>query len=286
MIVAIKHAWKRLTASQTLKLLVLEFLVVLAGVLCAQLLQGWFADREERARAETTIVGIGTSLHNSAELAQVRGLMHVCLRDRIETLRDALAEPVIDQSQLAWVRPTEQTIQDNPGIDAARPLITKVYGAEQMMRFSLIEFAFDQLYAGQTDELAAWQTLSLVNPANGPVPAELRGDLQLALAEAQRSERLMYEVSGIMAANSQALGTPVHENTVWQFSQSPKLCASMAGYSQEEHREALARGELPDGSPIHPRVLAEVVAEQERVAQMRADVQQLQAAEQDQANAP
>lgn len=255
MLAAIKSRWSRLTRSQTVRLLFLEFIVVLAGVLIAQLLQGWFEDRAERNRAQSQINGIATSLHNSAELAVMRQRMNLCIRDRIERVRDALASPTIDQSALEWVRVPEQNIMDDPGIDAARPLITKVYGPEQMVRFSLIEFAFDNLYAGQSDELAAWQTLSLLNPANGRVEPGLRPQLQLALAEAQRANRLMFEVSGIMKAQSEALTTPIHENTIDGFASSPKLCASMVGYTEDQHSDALEKGALPDGTPIHPRVL-------------------------------
>ncbi len=258
MIAALKNSWKRLSKSQTVKLLFLEFIVVVAGVLVAQLLQSWLADREERARAMTQAQGIAMSLHNSAELAVIRQRMGPCMLDRLERVTDALATETIDQSSLGWVRVPEQNIMDNPGIDAARPLITKVFGAEQMMTFSLIEFAFDKLYEGQDAELAAWDRLSILNPANGPVSESVRGDLQLALADARQANRLMWEVSGIMRAQSGAMGTPVHDNTISQFASSPKLCAQMAGYSEAEHAAALEQGELPDGTAIHPRALKRI----------------------------
>lgn len=255
MILAIKNAFRRLTTSQTIKLLFLEFLVVLAGVLAAQLLQQWLEDRAERNRAQVQVAGIATSLHNSAELAVIRQRMSVCMLDQIERLNEALSQPGIDQSELGWVRVPEQNIMDNPGIDAARPLITKVYGADMMMRFSLIEFAFDKLYEGQDRELAAWERLSVLNPASGPVSEDARLELQFALAEARQANRLMTEVSGIMRAQSEGLQAPVHENTIEAFAKSPKLCADMVGYSDEEHREALQNGELPDGTKLHPRAM-------------------------------
>ena len=255
MIAALKNSWKRLTTSQTVKLLFLEFIVVVAGVLVAQLLQAWLADREERARAMTQVEGIAASLHNSAELAVIRQRMGPCMLDRLERVSDALAQDTIDQSALDWIRVPEQNIMDNPGIDSARPLITKVFGAEQMMNFSLVEFAFDKLYEGQNAELAAWDRLSILHPANGPVRESVRGDLQLALADARQANRLMWEVSGIMRRQAEGLGTPVHENTINQFASSPKLCAQMADFSEEQHAEAMERGELPDGTAIHPRAL-------------------------------
>lgn len=260
MLLVLKNGWHRLRRSQTVKLLTLEFVVVLAGVLGAQLLQGWFAEREERARAETSVRGIGMALHNSAELAQIRRAMALCMRNRIEQVRDALATTPIDQAGLDWVRVPEQNILDDPGIDAARPLITKIYGPEAMASFSLVEYAFDNLYAAQDDELAAWSTLSLLNPENGPVSPELRGELQAALAEAQRTNRLMFEVSGVMIRYTSELETPVHQNTIDGFAQSYKLCADMAGFTIEDHSAAAERGELPDGTPLHPRLIEDLAA--------------------------
>ncbi len=260
MLTALKSQIGRMAVMQTAKLLFLEFLVVVMGVLVAQLLQEWFADREERARAKIQVEGIAGALHNSAELAVMRQRMGPCILDGLERVGEVLAQDRIDQSGLGWVRVPEQNIMDDPGIDAARPLITKVFGPEQMMHFSLIEFAFDKLYEGQDKELAAWDRLSLLNPANGPVSDSVRGDLQLALADARQANRLMWEVSGIMRAQSKGLGTPVHEQTIKSFSGSPKLCAKMVAFTPEQHAEALKRGQLPDGKPIHPKALERMAA--------------------------
>lgn len=258
MLAAIKSRWSRLTHSQTVRLLFLEFLVVLAGVLAAQLLSGWFADREERARAQNQIEGIATALHNSAELAVIRQRMDLCMIDRIERLRDVLAAGEIDQEGLEWVRVPEQSLLDDPGIAAARPLITKAYGPEAMIGFNLVEFAQRNLYTGQDEELAAWETLSLLHPENGPVAGDLRGELQLALADARRANRLMAEVSGLMRNTTEQMGTPVHDHTIEGFARSPKLCANMVAYTGEQHAAARSRGELPDGSAVHPRALDRV----------------------------
>lgn len=258
MLAAMKSGFDRLATGQTVKLLFFEFVVVVLGVLVAQLLQEWFADREERARAQTQANGIAVSLHNSAELAVIRQRMGPCMLDRLEQVGEALAQSSIDQSALGWVRVPEQTILDNPGISAARPLITKVFGAEKMMTFSLVEYAFDKLYEGQDKELAAWDRLTVLNPASGPVRESVRGDLQLALADARQANRLMYEVSGLMRAQTEAMGTPVHANTIKGFSGSPKLCANMAGFTDEQHAAAMKRGELPDGTTIHPKALERI----------------------------
>ena len=255
MLAALKSGMKRVGLMQTARLLFLEFLVVVMGVLVARLLQEWFADRDARARAKIQVEGIAGALHNSAELAVMRQRMGPCILDGLERVGDALAQDRIDQSALGWVRVPEQHIMDDPGIDAARPIITKVFGPEKMMHFSLIEFAYDKLYQGQDRELAAWDRLSLLNPANGPVRKSVRGDLQLALADARQANRLMWEVSGIMRTQSKGLGTPVHEQTIRSFAGSPKLCAKMVGFTPEQHAEALQRGELPDGTAIHPKAL-------------------------------
>ena len=256
MIVALKHAWKRLTASQTARLLVLEFAVVLSGVLVAQLLQDWFADRSEKRAAEAQLFGISAALHNSAELAIIRPRMDLCMRDAIEQVRDVLADPAADRTTLGWLEVPEQMVLDEAGIDSARPLLRRHYDNNVLMVLSSAQFMNHYMVTGQDDELAAWSQLKLLRPENGPISDDLRARMLLALSEAERTNRLLREVSGVMQGRAREMGIPVHQNTIDSMSNSPKLCTAMIAYDEEAHAAAAARGELPDGRALHPRVAA------------------------------
>ena len=257
MLVAIKSAWHRLSTSQTAKLLVLEFIVVLSGVLAAQVLQGWFAEREERNRAEARLAGITDALHNSAELAIIRRRVNICMLDAIERVRDVLADPGADRSGLDWIESPEQMVLDETGIDSARPLISRHYDPNVMRVLSSAQFMNEYMRTGQDEELEAWSQLKLLRPENGPISDVTRAGLLQALADAERSNRLLYEVSGVMGARAQQIGTPIHDDTIYnQMGRSPKLCMDQIGYSDEEHAAAASRGELPDGTALHPRIVS------------------------------
>ncbi|HLL58322.1 MAG TPA: hypothetical protein VK391_00330, partial [Allosphingosinicella sp.] len=115
MLLLLKSRFIRLARSQTLRLLLLEFAVVLAGVLAAQVLQDWFAARAERARAGEQRAGVVAALHNSAELGDIRVRMYVCMRDRIERARDLLSGPNGSGAFAASLAVPEQMILDDAG---------------------------------------------------------------------------------------------------------------------------------------------------------------------------
>lgn len=260
MLLLLKSRFIRLARSQTARLLLLEFTVVLAGVLAAQVLQDWFAGRAERARAREQRAGVVAALHNSAELGDIRGRMYVCMLDRIERARDALSQPKGSNSFAATLTVPEQMILDDAGWESARPLLTKYFGTNDAMVFSSIQFLIDQMDAAQDTELAAWQRLTLLRPKNGPLTPGLTAELQIALADAERANRLLYEAGGVVHTRSRALKVPIHTATLADFSKSGKLCAAMVAYPSERHAAAAANGTLADGTALHPRLIAAMQA--------------------------
>lgn len=252
----LKSRFIRLARSQTVRLLLLEFTVVLAGVLAAQVLQDWFAGRAERARAAEQRAGVVAALHNSAELGDIRVRMYVCMRDRIERARDLLSGPNGSDAFAAALTVPEQMILDDAGWESARPLLTKYFGTNDAMVFSAIQFLNDQMDVAQDTEFAAWQRLTLLRPENGPVTPGLRAQLQVALADAQRANRLLYEAGQVVYRRSRELEIPTHAATLTAFSKSGKLCAAMIAYPPERHTAAAAKGRLADGTPLHPRLRA------------------------------
>jgi hypothetical protein len=252
----LKSRFIRLARSQTVRLLLLEFIVVLAGVLAAQVLQDWFAGRAERARATEQRAGVVAALHNSAELGDIRVRMYVCMRDRIERARDVLSGADGGGAFVAALTVPEQMILDDAGWESARPLLTKYFGTGDAMVFSSIQFLIDQMDAAQDTELAAWQRLTLLRRENGPVTPRLKAELQVALADAERVNRLLYEAGQVVYTRSRALEVPTHAATLADFSKSSKLCAAMVAYPAESHAAAAAKGRLADGTPLHPRLRA------------------------------
>jgi hypothetical protein len=252
----LKSRFIRLARSQTARLLLLEFTVVLAGVLAAQVAQDWFQGRAERARAGEQRSGVVAALHNSAELGDIRMRMYVCMQDRIERVRDLLAGQEGSDSFVASLTVPEQMILDDAGWESARPLLTKYFGTNDAMVFSAIQFLIDQMDTAQDIELAAWQRLTLLRRENGPLTPGLRAELQIALADAHRANRLLYEAGQVVHTRSRALKVPTHAATLAGFAKSGKLCATMIAHPPDRHSAAAAKGRLADGTPLHPRLRA------------------------------
>ncbi len=256
MLLLLKSRFVRLARSRTARLLLFEFTVVLAGVLAAQLLQDWFQGRAERARAAEQRAGVVAALHNSAELGDIRVRTYVCMQDRIERVRDLLSGQKGSDAFVASLTVPEQMILDDAGWESARPLLTKYFGTNDTMVFSSIQFLIDQMDAAQDVELAAWQRLALLRPENGPVTPGLRAELQIALADAHRANRVLYEAGQVVHKRSRALKVPIHDATLKAFATSAKLCAAMVAHPPERHAAAAAKGRLADGTPLHPRLRA------------------------------
>lgn len=252
----LKSRFIRLARSQTARLLLFEFTVVLAGVLAAQVLQDWFEGRAERVRAAEQRAGVVAALHNSAELGDIRVRMYICIRDQIEHVRDVLSGREGGGSFAEELTVPEQMILDDAGWESARPLLTKYFGTDDAMVFSSFQFLIDQMEAAQDIELAAWQRLTLLRPENGPLTPGLRAELQVALADAHRANRLLYEGGRAVHARARMLKVPAHAATLAGFSKSTKLCARMVAHPQERHVAAAAKGQLADGTPLHPRLRA------------------------------
>jgi hypothetical protein len=252
----LKSRFIRLARSQTARLLLLEFAVVLAGVLAAQVLQDWFQGRAERARAAEQRAGVVAALHNSVELGDIRVRTYVCMRDRVERVRDVLSGQNGSDSFADELTVPEQMILDDAGWESARPLLTRYFGTKETMVFSSIQFLIDQMDAAQDTELAAWQRLTLVRRENGPLTPGLRGELQVALADAQRANRVLYEAGQVVYTRGRELKVPTHDATLAAFSRSGKLCAAMVAHPPERHAAAAAKGRLADGTPLHPRLRA------------------------------
>lgn len=254
MLFALKSQVLHLTRSKTARLLLLEFAVVLAGVLAAQMLQDWFEGRAERARATEQRAGVIAALHNSAELGDIRVRMYACMRDRIERVRDLLSETNGSEQFAVELTVPEQMILDDTGWESARALLTKYFGTNDAMMFSSIQFLISQMDTAQDTELAAWQRLTLLRRENGPVSARLKAELQIALADAARANRLLYGAGQVVYGRSRALAVPTHATTLAGFSKSEKLCANMVSYAPDRHAAAAANGQLADGTSLHPRL--------------------------------
>ncbi len=90
-----KRHWARSNPWKWAGLFAFEFVVVLLGVLCAQMLQERFEDRRERARFEATRAVIVSQARSVAEAVVVRDLQKNCVQSN---LRQILASVESGQS--------------------------------------------------------------------------------------------------------------------------------------------------------------------------------------------
>jgi hypothetical protein len=90
MLVFVKRFWASDRPLKWAGLFLFEFIVVLLGVLCAQLLQEYFESRREAARFETVQALINDQMRGVATMIVARGLQVPCVEQKLERVLSAV----------------------------------------------------------------------------------------------------------------------------------------------------------------------------------------------------
>ncbi len=237
------------------RLLVFEFVVVLAGVLAAQFLANWFEERKESARAAEVRKQLVESMHDARELGEMRALMTVCLRDRLFDIR-YYGEKDAPKNHPVTFTPPPAIALGSIGLDAeSRQIIRKHYGIGDLMALQAVETAGIRANALILAEDEAWTTLILLNKKKDNPKYEVPVEARIALAKASRAQGQIYDQFGALVSRTIAMGAPSHSDTILAKSQEGGACANMIRYSLLDHAAAYKKGELPDGTPINEQML-------------------------------
>lgn len=196
---SVRHWWGSGRGKVTARLFVFEFVVVMAGVLSAQALANWVAQRGalqemEDARTRTLHEQSGNLANAQAWLAAIP-----CLDRRMQEIMRAAASGTIGPSQVE--RPKLADFVESRVDDQSELLMRARYGdplvdGYQAMRGSIVFAAND---VGTI--VHSWGRLSLGDPRLGTVSEADRGAVRIAAADIRAELRgLRYALADFVAA--------------------------------------------------------------------------------------
>jgi hypothetical protein len=230
------HRWARL--------FVFEFFVILLGVLAAQALQGWFADRAERRAAAAAKQTLERNLSGIALSAEARLRSLPCFQYRLGKIAEALntSTPAVS------LRPPDEALVIDLGWSGQTPsLIASHYDVAVVEGFANASLWADALRRAQLAEKDSWRDLGRLSPQLGAVTPADRSIAKGALIGASHSLRdIGYSVRHLSkhAVSLKAL-PDVKEFEGYRDNKDP--CVAAMGYTPKEHQEAARAGRLVTG---------------------------------------
>jgi hypothetical protein len=171
-------------------LFLFEFVVVVLGVLAAQLLQDWFGRRAEERRANEAVAAFEQEAQQLATTSAFRVRTHECEANRLQQLiRVARAGASATLEQRAMPLMPMPVI--TPWEEGTRSAVRRHAAPEVLQRFDALRVLATMMGERQRRLEDQWADFRLLDPAAGPVAPESRAALALAGA---RSMGLLYAI--------------------------------------------------------------------------------------------
>ena len=168
-------AWRRLREGSLAKLFVFEFVVVLLGVLAAQLLQNWFADQGAERRAEEAIARLDSEVALAFEAARIWDAALPCLLDRTTTIMMAASDGRVLPAA-AYSRPVFWSEDvETPSEEVFLAMRARM--SEQDFAFYDLAISHANRLSDRMNDVAGeWEQFSRLNPQLGKArPADFDG---------------------------------------------------------------------------------------------------------------
>lgn len=189
-------------------LFLFEFIVVVVGVLVAQMLQERMADRRARAEARMAVA------RERAEFAQFRGVVEYwnkaapCLSARM----DRIARSAATNTPLAaadFARPSLPSLSISPLAGDAALVARQVYGDRLVYEYWLIARSAERMSNFTTGVTTDWTLLQLLDPALGQPSAQDRAEARAAAMRIKALVTALEVNSGNLLESLQRLQIPV-----------------------------------------------------------------------------
>ncbi len=193
-------SFRRVRFERAARLFLFEFVVVLLGVLAAQMLQERFANARERAAAKSAMDRARSETSGFRATAEYWRSAAPCLDRNMDALMRSVATSDIIDPALT-VRPRMPLTALTPWGEDTIGAVRQVYGDDVVSAFFALQTMAAKMSRDSDDLAGEWALLSLVNPSLGPVTSEDRMNARVAAGRIKgRLESL--EVS---AANTERL---------------------------------------------------------------------------------
>lgn len=207
MLRAVRDWWDSGRARYTLRLFAFEFIVVMAGVLAAQGLQGWVsrqnaegAMREARDRAR---LQLGNDLVN----ARAWKVAIPCLDARMVQVMSAASRGPVDPDLIS--RPSFATFVPIRIDDQSELLLRANGGRAEADEFAAIAGDIDHAAKDIGEIVHSWGRLSLTDPSLGPATGLDRSQVRTAAADIRAELRgLDYALADVIERSAKIGVTP------------------------------------------------------------------------------
>jgi hypothetical protein len=194
----VRHWWQGGRGKVTLRLFLFEFLVVVAGILTAQTLANWVADRAEQRAVNEEDKRVRYEIGRARQVARLWSAATPCLVERVERIaRQASTGDPVDPGELKVPRFIGYTVEPfSP--DMNREFHDR-FGNERVDNYAVVTSASLTLINTYRDVRSGWDRFALLDPALGPssaadratvrdVAVQLRSQLDLIRGSAQMIE--------------------------------------------------------------------------------------------------
>jgi len=194
----VRHWWDSGRGKITARLFAFEFLVVVAGVLTAQGLANWVADRSEQRSVDEEDKRVRYEIGRSRQVARIWSAATPCLVARVERVaRQASTGEPVDPDELKVPRFVGYTVE--PFSPDMNQEFHDRLGNERVDNYAVVSTASLTLRDTYRDVRGRWDRFALLDPALGPssaadratvrdVAVQLRSQLELIRTAAEMIE--------------------------------------------------------------------------------------------------
>jgi hypothetical protein len=194
---ASRRRWDR-----TLRLFAFEFVVVVAGVLAAQGLQSWAAERSQRSSGELLLTGARQNVQSFGSSLAFWTSSGPCLRAHVRRIA-AVASSGGTLTQREIGRPALPAVPVTSWTEEGRERALRVVSAIEFARYIGVNATAQNVNEAEQEIGREWAALRLIDPALGAPLAEDRSRVrQAAAAIDSRIGYILYtrEQTGRLAA--------------------------------------------------------------------------------------
>jgi hypothetical protein len=163
----VRHWWQGGRGKIAARLFLFEFLVVVAGVLTAQGLANWVADRAEQRAVTEEDRRVRYEIGRARQVARIWSAAAPCLTEQAERVaRMASADRPADPSELNLPRFIGYTVEPvSPDMNRE---FHERFGNKQADNYAIVMTASATLVEAYRDVRRSWDRFALLDPALGP----------------------------------------------------------------------------------------------------------------------
>jgi len=201
---AIRKWWAGGQGKITLRLFAFELVVVILGVLIAQSLANWVADRNAIAQMEESRSRVRLQLADGLAKAKAWQVAAPCLDRRMADIMQKLSAGGLDPALAA--RPTFLTFNALDLDDSSALLLRRRYGNREADSIAAAQGGVAFVTDNIRSMVHSWGRIGLADSALGPVTAFDRDQARLAAADIRAELRGLMNSATDIVAQSAELG--------------------------------------------------------------------------------